>query len=350
MSEKLAGIISPEDEQLLQVRISTDPAVRQAWEVYCARFSASDIREGFPRADAIAWQKVPQRRRPLLKNLAYITAAGAVAAGICFFIFRPAAMVAPDPVTAGVRLVMADGRELHAEAAPQAKGIKMDISGLQVDEATVTVPSSAMNTLYVPPGKSYRVILPDSTQIRVNASSTLRFPSSFSGKSRRVELTGEAFFEVAADAQRPFMVQSGGGEVTVLGTAFNIRAYNTGAGSVSLINGGVKVRHGNREVILTPGREAVWSDSEVLTERAFRIEEVTGWKEGAYYFDSAPLTAIADVIRQWYGVEVRVTGEARFSGRLDRQLPLAAFLRQLEATGTFSHAYLPDGALDLTAR
>ncbi len=350
MSEKLAGIISPEDNRLLEESIRTNPATRQAWETYCARFSESDIREGFSRADAIAWQPLPLRSRTFRKTIIYITSAAAVAAGICFFILRPAPAAAPDTVTTGVRLVMADGRELHAETAPQVNGVKMDNTGLQVDEAAVTAPSAAMNTLYVPPGKSYRVTLPDSTTIWVNASSTLRFPSTFPGNSRKVELTGEAYFEVASDAQRPFMVESGGGEVTVLGTSFNIRAYDAGTGSVALISGGVKVRYGNREVILSPGREAAWSDSEDLAERDFRKEEVTGWKDGAYYFDDAPLTAIADVIRQWYGVEVRVTGEARFSGRLDRQLPLAAFLRQLEATGTFSHATLPNGTIQLTAR
>ncbi|WP_126243945.1 FecR family protein [Chitinophaga rhizosphaerae] len=345
MSEKLGGVIAPEDDRLLEDRIATDPSARQAWDAYRARFSDGDLANGFARAAAIDWPALPARRSARRRKLYYsITAAAAVAAGICYFIIRPAAPAAATIASTEVTLVLADGRELKAGTPAAVKGLKMEPAGMEISPAE-NAPAATMNTLYVPPGKDYRVKMPDGSTIWVNAASTLRFPADFGESGRTVELTGEAFFDVAPDPEKPFVVRSGGGEVTVLGTTFNVKTYKPGEGRVSLLTGAVKVRRNGLELQLTPGREASWTENGGMTEQGFKTLEAVGWKEGAYYFDDAPLPAIADAIGHWYGIKVQVEGEARFSCRLDRQLPLNAFLQQLSATGTLSYSFGENGTL-----
>ncbi|WP_341839991.1 FecR family protein [Chitinophaga caseinilytica] len=345
MSEKLGGVIAPEDDRLLEDRIATDPSVRQTWDAYRARFSDGDLANGFARASAIDWPSLPVKPVARRRKLYYsVAAAAAIGMGICYFLFRPAAPAAATIASAEVRLVLAGGREILAGAPAAVKGLNMEPSGMEIAPAE-DAPTGKMNTLYVPPGRDYRVKLPDGSTIWVNAASTLRFPADFGAGGRTVELTGEAFFDVAPDPERPFVVRSGGGEVTVLGTTFNVKAYKPGEASVSLLSGAVKVRRNGLELQLSPGREASWTESGGMTEQGFTTREVVGWKEGAYYFEDASLSAIADAIGQWYGLKVQVEGVARFSCRLDRQLPLSAFLQQLSATGTLTHNFTEEGTL-----
>jgi len=199
------------------------------------------------------------------------------------------------------------------------------------------------NLLTTPRGGQYQLILPDGSKVWLNAASRLKYPTSFSGRERVVELQGEAYFEIAHNPSMPFKVSlpSARGaipaHVEVLGTHFNIKAYpDEPAIHTTLLEGSVKVHKGNDASQLRPGQQARWNDHTDITVTTADIDEVIAWKNGLFKFDEA---TIGDVMRQlarWYDVEVvYVNGVPSdlFRGEIYRNVNVSKVLKVLEASG-----------------
>lgn len=170
------------------------------------------------------------------------------------------------------------------------------------DSATM---SRKMNTLIVPRGGFYSIVLSDGSRIKLNAESQLSYPLVFSGNERVVELKGEAYFEVAANVQHPFRVVCGNREVVVTGTKFNISAYSDEM-YATLTEGIVTVNNGKRQQRLKPGEQAVVSD-ESIEVRQVETSLYTAWVEGKFVFDNARLEDIVKTLSRWYDVEFQFT-------------------------------------------
>jgi ferric-dicitrate binding protein FerR (iron transport regulator) len=181
--------------------------------------------------------------------------------------------------------------------------------------------------------------LPDGTMVWLNAFSSLHYPTRFTGATRTIEVTGEAYFEVAADAARPFIVKTGKEQVTVLGTHFNINAYeDEPAVRTTLLEGAVKVSNGVGEVALRPGQQAaVREHAAGISVASVNAEDAVAWKNGFFHFDNADIQTVMRQISRWYNVEVRYDGvapttEGDFKGEIGRDLTLAQVLKVLEQT------------------
>lgn len=192
--------------------------------------------------------------------------------------------------------------------------------------------------LVTPKGMDYKVVLPDGSQVWIGAATSLRFPDTFTGKERRVELDGEAYFEVAADPQHPFVVHTGRTAVQVLGTAFNIKAYKGERYErTTLVYGAVKVSVANNTSsrLLAPGQQAVVGGN-IAVEPA-DMDAALAWKKGLFIFRSEKLSDILEELSRWYNVvvvtEQTVDGNAHFTGRIIRSEQLNDILQFLEATG-----------------
>lgn len=179
-----------------------------------------------------------------------------------------------------------------------------------------------------PKGRQQAVMLPDGTKITLNADSRLSYPVEFSGNKREVKLEGEAFFEVARDEKRPFTIVSGDVLTTVLGTSFNVKAYQGEQEiSVSVAHGKVKVSRfdmTNQAYYLSPGKEAVYQpDKKSFTVQEFEAKETLAWKEGILYFKDATFEEVKKRLERWYGVDIQVVGKAaqewQYSGIFERQ-------------------------------
>jgi ferric-dicitrate binding protein FerR (iron transport regulator) len=195
------------------------------------------------------------------------------------------------------------------------------------------------HTLIVPVGGEYRVQLSDGTLAFLNSGTELRYPESFAAGGRReVHLRGEAWFEVEADATRPFVVHAGGVETRALGTAFNVSAYErTGRLLVTLVAGSVEVASDRQRVLLAPGQQALHDKQAGGVEtREVATELYTSWKDGYYTFDRAPLEEIMMTLSLWYGIEVHYRDEAarhlQFTGRLRRYEDATRFLEMIGET------------------
>jgi ferric-dicitrate binding protein FerR (iron transport regulator) len=184
----------------------------------------------------------------------------------------------------------------------------------------------------------------------LNTASSIHYPTAFNGRERKVEISGEAYFEIAKDPSRPFRVlitapgktgaegANWGGEIEVLGTHFNVNAYtDEHAVNTTLLEGSVKVNKGGRQVIIKPGEQAQLSKAGAITVQQADLEETMAWKSGLFQFDQA--ATIETVMRQvarWYDVEVvytrDVTGD-RFQGKMYRDENLSQVLKILEFSG-----------------
>lgn len=205
------------------------------------------------------------------------------------------------------------------------------------------------NTLTTPRGGEYELTLSDGTKVWLNAASSIRFPVAFSGKERVVQITGEAYFEVAKNVNMPFMVKSlsplGGGkegvEIQVLGTHFNVNAYDDeGMMKVTLLEGLIKVQSANGNglsAIVHPGEQAQLNDKGTIKlVKDMNVNDAVAWKNGFFAFRNNNLEEVMQKLARWYNVDVTyqpgIDNRQQFSGRIDRNLTLSQVLKGLELT------------------
>ena len=193
------------------------------------------------------------------------------------------------------------------------------------------------NELIIPKGGEYQVMLADGTKVWLNSASRLIYPQSFMGKERRVVLSGEAFFDVAHDAERPFIVETSRMNVKVLGTRFNVNDYDDNEEvSTTLVNGSVEIFSGGQQAFrLVPGEQAYGKENE-LEKREVNVRLYTSWIDGKFLFNNTELEEIAKQISRWYDVEIFFSNESvkkvRFTGAIVKFKPLDDLVRMIEST------------------
>lgn len=190
------------------------------------------------------------------------------------------------------------------------------------------------NTLTTPRAGQFQVVLPDGTKVWLNNATSLRYPTSFSGPSREVELTGEAYFEVAKNTSKPFSVKIPGAVVHVLGTSFNIMAYNNeNTTNTTLVEGAVKVSQHTQQTLLAPGEQVQLGKQGSVKKTRVNIASVIAWKNGFFNFSHTDFQGAMRQLARWYDVDVVYKGTPPtrlFSGVIDRQLNLTQVLKIFE--------------------
>ena len=217
----------------------------------------------------------------------------------------------------------------------ETKILKPTNGQLRYESAQASIARPMYNTVTTPKGGQYQIVLSDGTKVWLNAASSLRFPLVFTGNERKVEMTGEVYFEVAKNAKMPFKVLSNGQEVEVLGTHFNVMAYqNEKAIKTTLLEGSVKVSRDNHTTILQPGQQAkVGLNNGIFrTVSDVSLEEELAWKDGYFQFNNTSLDMIMRQIERWYDVDVQYIGKVpdeHFTGKLPRNTNLSNVLKIL---------------------
>lgn len=260
--------------------------------------------------------------------------------------------IAPGRNTA--TLTLSNGKTINLNGTKT--GVILGANKLRYNDGTIVDPSSQGNmtnqsveqtlTAATPRGGQYEFILPDGTQVWLNAASKISFPAQFSGATRKIFLSGEAYFQVTKNKAKPFIVESKGQEVTVLGTHFNINAYaDESSIKTTLLEGSVKVsslsgtsslpgRTGN-EQILTPNQQAINTGAGIKVT-TIDPEEVIAWKNGLFMFDAEILSSIMKRVSRWYNIQVIYEdpdlGSQIFSGSVSKFDNISSLLRKLEMT------------------
>lgn len=198
------------------------------------------------------------------------------------------------------------------------------------------------NTITTPRGGQYHITLADGTLVWLNAASSIRFPVVFAGTERKVTITGEAYFEVAKNAAMPFKVKAAFSEIEVLGTHFNVNAYEDETYiKTTLLEGLVKVSattmSANRlPILLKPGQQSGISKAgNISVQNDVDIEEAMAWKNGRFQFSSADLNSILRQISRWYDVDIVYNGKVdlHFTGQLARNANVSNVFEKLALTG-----------------
>lgn len=243
-------------------------------------------------------------------------------------------------------LTLADGKAINLSDGKT--GLNLNTKALSYtdgEKLQLALPAVGNNTLTTPRGGQYQLVLPDGSKVWLNAASKLSFPSSFAGQTqRRVQLTGEAYFEISKNKDQPFLVKTAHQEVEVLGTHFNVSNYKDTQGArTTLLEGSVKVTElaatpaeQAKKVILKPGQQAEFSTN------AFEVKTVDpeiaiAWKDGLFSFRNEPLEDIMQKIARWYDADViyqdTATGKKRFGGTISKFGQVSEVLSMLALTG-----------------
>ena len=277
-----------------------------------------------------------------------------------WFLTRTARKSVPVPVVAAVAqtdipagankaiLTLSGGQQIVLDSSRQ--GNVVSLGNIQI---TKTASSGLMyqalapaaggpvvyNTLSTPRGGQYQLTLQDGTKVWLNAASSLKYPMAFNGTERVVELTGEGYFEVARNIRQPFIVRFNGVEIKVLGTEFNVMAYNDepGGSQTTLINGGIAVSVGGESRLLSPGEAAV-VDGRIRVKEV-DVQPVIAWKNGEIALNNEDLASVMRQISRWYDVNVSFNGAVpqwRTGGMVKRSVNLSALLAFFEENGLHS--------------
>lgn len=195
--------------------------------------------------------------------------------------------------------------------------------------------ATAYNTITTPKGGQWHIVLADGTGVWLNAASSLRYQTSFNGAERKVELSGEGYFEVAKDKEHPFVVQTQKQRVLVLGTHFNVNSYaDEPAVRTALLEGAVKLSTDKETAFLKPGQQADLVKGK-LNIQEVDVDDVIAWKNGKFVFDNESITSIMRKIARWYDVEVAYQSLPEhdgFSGSLGRSESIRQVLKKIELT------------------
>ena len=247
------------------------------------------------------------------------------------------------PGTNKAVLTLADGTKIELDEKVKGSlttGGPVSITNMQgqliYEHKTVTSVEVEYNTLTSARGQSYSLILADGSKLWLNAASSVRFPTAFTGKERQVEITGEVYFDIAKDATRPFHVKLNDLDIEVLGTQFNINSYaDEPTINTTLVEGSVKISSKNKEQRLVPGQQAKVSlEGDLKVVNKVNVDEIIAWKNGYFHFDNADLPSILRQFSRWYNIEVEYESELQnrtFFGIIKRESPLSNVLKMLNA-------------------
>jgi len=247
----------------------------------------------------------------------------------------------------GAVLTLADGSQLVLDsvnngliAAQQGAQVVMRNGQLSYNPVNKTGGHIAYNIMTTPKGRQFNLVLPDGSKVWLNAASSLKYPTAFTGRERAVELTGEAYFEIAKNAAQPFKVSvPGRAAIEVLGTHFNVNAYTDEATiNATLLQGSIRLRGNASEtpVVLQPGQQGQLQPAAPINIHNADIDKVMAWKNGIFNFNDASLQEVMRQLARWYDIEVvyeKGVPDKYFYGKVSRDLPLSGLLKVLEATG-----------------
>ena len=240
------------------------------------------------------------------------------------------------------------GQLVYNQKGPSTAG-GQGTGGVDGVSGAAGVPEVMYNTLTTPRGRRTSVVLSDGTRVWLNSGSSIRFPTTFVGKERNVEVTGQAYFEVAKNASQPFKVKvlshtapeqvTREIEIEVLGTAFDLMAYNDEDGiRTTLVDGSVKVVSNADHKLLKPREQAVAAQDGRFNLNVVDVQKVTAWKDGNFLFRDDDLGSIMKELARWYDIDVHFEGVIKdhYTGTIGRQVNISQVLKMLEAAGGVS--------------
>lgn len=247
----------------------------------------------------------------------------------------------------GAILTLSDGRQVildslgNGSVASENGSRAVLTDGQLVYQASGNITEgTAFHVMSTPNGRQFKLILPDGTNVWLNAASSIRYPVAFTGSERRVEVTGEAYFEVTENAKNPFIVSVNKKmEIVVTGTHFNVNSYDDETIiRTTLLEGSVKIKKNEKSTILSPGMQALVNnqtsqDQEIQVVKNADVDMVMAWKNGFFSFRQTDIATVMRQISRWYDLEIVYAGkipDRKFGGSISRKDKLQEVLKMME--------------------
>jgi transmembrane sensor len=372
-----AGTLSDNEKRELSALLH-DPAYRvQLDNLFVENLADPDLKNiADPETLELVYQQIQIHKQPApvrrinAPMIRWVAAAAAIlsigtASWFLFFNQSPRETIVQNPHTlhndvaaptsSKATLLLADGRKIVFDSVANGQiatqgNIKIIKSGndqliYQAGTEYNGDQQQQLNTLTVPKGsRPLQVTLADGTRVWLNAASSLTYPAGFTANDRKVQMTGEGYYEVAKQAGKKFYVLSNGIETEVLGTHFNVNAYNDEANiKITLLEGSINVHINGQTATsnrqrLSPGQQAQWKNGEpVKVVNDANTEAVMAWKEGYFDFNSNDIQTVMRQLARWYNVEVAYEGKItsnRFIGIISRNNSVSEVVKLLESTGS----------------
>lgn len=364
--KEVGGQKEQEKEEVLKIKSFSKASLQRLNDpsYYTHRLARTqEINEKYTYEKFIAGrkQKVQHRRLQVLRYAAVALLALALGAMGWFYqhsAVSPITTVSDlqfNPGNTKASLVLGNGQEITLDTQitfteQDGTVIQNDKEGEVSYQTTVNTDSTLhYNTLRVPRGGEYRIVLADGTKVWVNSESELVFPTRFSSVKREVFLKGEAYFEIAHDKQKPFYVRSGVVQVHATGTAFNVMSYNDEPDlRVTLVEGGVNIED-NREIIsrLTPNTQFILNKADGTYDvQNIDSRVATSWKNGSFFFDNESLGSITRKLSRWYGIDIEYDkpeiSQYKFSGEIRKYENADKVLDMLKLTNEITYTVRQD--------
>lgn len=340
--------LSVAEEQMLKSWLESNPRNRQLFAELMAKEDTMEMAWLEQIDEDIAWERITQKRKFNSKKALNWAVAASIAILLSFslyfvlnnrnhnsdqrFVESTDIKYKNDilPANLGAKIILASGKEIKvSDALNVPENEQLAATAQDENQAGTTL----LNTLVVPAANFFKLTLADGTLVWVNSGSRLQFPSQFSHKERRVYLSGEAYFEVSKDQKRPFFVETGEVKVRVLGTHFNVSAYNNNKVRTSLAEGAVEVSGNTGSVVIAPGQSAEWSNANLSVGSA-DLQKDLAWKNNEFYFKSDNIVNIAHQLKVWYDLDITLSEnlslKETYTGEIRRDVRLSEVLRMLE--------------------
>jgi len=376
MTQKIARVISDQDNLELEALIEGDENVRACWDNMLKKYHQSSLsrpsttsNENWIEAQAII--DGTDRSNASKSVLRFSWKWAGAAAAVIFILFATYEFWFSKPGEAGAPYIKT---RIASKQTPSksvtltlAGGQVFDLSGKTNDSIEATgahlyngqkslsytasagQTASSLNRLTVPTGLDYRILLSDGSEIWLNSATTLEFPFSFTGATREITLNGEAFLDIKKNPSKPFIVHTTKGDIKVLGTAFNINSYDSGTIKIALVEGSVNFSNQLEKKTIKPGSELIYAEGKGIDIRHFDQDDVLAWRKGLFVFNEASLPEIVAVMPRWFGIEVQLDNpkltREKFTGVMSRNEPIKVFLENLKSTMNIDYYYDASGSL-----
>ncbi|MET0464638.1 MAG: FecR domain-containing protein [Chitinophagaceae bacterium] len=364
--EKLSSTIHPDDDQVLQSLISKPGPAQELWNEVNSFYEKEEAKKFLSSVDTKAeWKLVedrigkPAQKAKVLRLLLPAAIAASVIAGV--LLLRPVS----SPTGQGQHLAGKSGKEesriIFQVEGGEPIGLSDSVQQTIAAEGGTTLTTDGKSLTYdagsskwariaVPAGKDYKIQLSDKSELWINSATTVRFPMNFSGDTREIELNGEAYLKVSADAAHPFIVRMPGADIEVVGTQFNLNSYDSGQVKVALVEGKVNLSSVAGKVDLKPGQQGTVTNGSSPAVSIFDKAEVLSWMNGQYNFYNAQVSEIGRILERCYGYTVVIKDKGvrqkRFTGMIDKNKSVTDFLNRL-SSGMEVSCTFKDGVVEI---
>ncbi|MBL7734991.1 MAG: FecR domain-containing protein [Chitinophagaceae bacterium] len=367
------GLSDAEETELLQLWLDPDLASRRAQILNGFYDQLPENRDMSAKEADLVFERIVQKQ-PRLDRLpaktgwavwrrAAVAASLLLALGVggYFFLFNKESrrskeitqtslqgdIIAPERNRAAITL--ANGQTIYLDSASNGsltmqgnvKLVKLDEGKIAYEAGGDSSGELSYNTLSNPRGsRVIDVTLADGTRVWLNAGSSINYPVAFTGSERKILVEGEAYFEVAHDIRKPFIVSKGETIIKVLGTHFNVNAYDDETDTrITLLQGAVQVANRQYAAVIKPGEQAIVKAGKIDVAAGADLEQVMSWKEGYFRMKGTDLGSLMRQVARWYDVQVEYENgipAARFGGLINREVSLPDMLKALEQYGIYS--------------